>query len=399
MQIIASILAEMFGSGELIDQTKYADIAADAATMRRLDGIPSGRGGGDRARLAPRAQGRSDPPARREPAGRARAAGAGDRRAARDRSIRCWRPATWSVASNARCSRPTACSPRTPAGCAASARRSAPACPPRPRSGGSRRRPGVRIGHASDPYLRERLIDLDDIANRLLRHLVGKALQPRSGQPARGHHPGRAQSRRRGSARVRPPQAARRDPRGGLARPPTSRSSPAPSASPWSAGSRVPWAFDPGNLVALDGDSGHVFVRPNDDVLQAFQHAISARVERRRYFDQIRSLPSVTEDGVPITLSINAAFLIDLAGMETVGADGCGLFRTEFAFMIRSRYPDVHAQASHYRDALDTAAVGRSCSGRSTSAATSTCPTGACRPRTIRPWAGELCEWRWTGPR
>ena len=34
----------------------------------------------------------------------------------------------------------------------------------------------VRIGHASDPYLRERLIDLDDIANRLLRHLVGKAL-------------------------------------------------------------------------------------------------------------------------------------------------------------------------------------------------------------------------------
>ena len=40
----------------------------------------------------------------------------------------------------------------------------------------------VRIGHASDPYLRERLIDLDDIANRLLRQLVGKALQPRPGR-------------------------------------------------------------------------------------------------------------------------------------------------------------------------------------------------------------------------
>ena len=42
--------------------------------------------------------------------------------------------------------------------------------------------------------------------------------------------------------------------------------------------------------------------------------------------------------------------------MEAVGADGCGLFRTEFAFMTRSRYPDVHTQAAHYRDALDTAA-------------------------------------------
>ena len=43
--------------------------------------------------------------------------------------------------------------------------------------------------------------------------------------------------------------------------------------------------------------------------------------------------------------------------MEAVGADGCGLFRTEFAFMTRSRYPDVHTQAAHYRDALDTAAA------------------------------------------
>jgi phosphotransferase system enzyme I (PtsP) len=114
-------------------------------------------------------------------------------------------------------------------------------------------------------------------------------------------------------------------------------------------------AVDPGNLVALDGDNGHVYVRPNDDILQAFANAVRTRAERRRYFDEIRSLPSVTSDGIPITLSINAAFLVDLAEMEAVGAEGCGLFRTEFAFMTRSRYPDVHTQAAHYRDALDTA--------------------------------------------
>ena len=43
--------------------------------------------------------------------------------------------------------------------------------------------------------------------------------------------------------------------------------------------------------------------------------------------------------------------------MEAVGAEGCGLFRTEFAFMTRSRYPDVDTQAAHYREALDTAGV------------------------------------------
>ncbi|MFO1046766.1 MAG: putative PEP-binding protein [Geminicoccaceae bacterium] len=63
----------------------------------------------------------------------------------------------------------------------------------------------------------------------------------------------------------------------------------------------------------------------------------------------------MTRDGMPVTLSINAAFLIDLAEMETVGAEGCGLFRTEFAFMTRSRYPDVETQAAHYREALQTA--------------------------------------------
>ena len=71
MQIIASILAEMFGSGELIDQSKYADIAPDAAVDAAPRRHPPGRGRGDRPRLAARAAGRGHPPAGREPAGRA----------------------------------------------------------------------------------------------------------------------------------------------------------------------------------------------------------------------------------------------------------------------------------------------------------------------------------------
>jgi phosphotransferase system enzyme I (PtsP) len=110
-----------------------------------------------------------------------------------------------------------------------------------------------------------------------------------------------------------------------------------------------------GDMVALDGDNGHVYVRPNDETLTAFQSAVRTRAERKRFFDEIRELPSVTRDGMPVTLSINAAFLIDLAEMEAVGAEGCGLFRTEFAFMTRSRYPDVETQAAQYREALESA--------------------------------------------
>ena len=54
-----------------------------------------------------------------------------------------------------------------------------------------------------------------------------------------------------------------------------------------------------GDMVALDGDNGHVYVRPNDDTLTAFQNAVRTRAERKRFFDEIRELPSVTRDGIP----------------------------------------------------------------------------------------------------
>ena len=100
--------------------------------------------------------------------------------------------------------------PRHAAGCAGSARRSAPASRAEAAVRRVQEETRVRIGHASDPYLRERLIDLDDLANRLLRHLVGKALSHDPAELPRRHHPGGPQPRRRRPARVRPPQAARR---------------------------------------------------------------------------------------------------------------------------------------------------------------------------------------------
>ncbi|MFL5334509.1 MAG: phosphoenolpyruvate--protein phosphotransferase [Geminicoccaceae bacterium] len=354
MQIIASILAEMFGSGELIDQSKYADIAPDAATMRRLDGsrLVEGVAIGHAWLHEPRVEVTrllaENPQVEHERLERA----IGELRASLDQML-----ATSDLVGGEQ--REVLEAYRMFAHDTGWLRRIREAIGTGLSAEAAVRRvqeeTRIRIGHASDPYLRERLIDLDDIANRLLRHLVGKAL---SHDPAGLPEDTILVARNLGAADLL--EYDRRKLRGVI----LEEGSKTAHVTIVARAIGIPMVgriegvmsyLDPGNPVALDGDSGHVFVRPNDEVLQAFHHAISARVERRRYFDQIRGLPSVTQDGVPITLSINAAFLIDLAGMETVGADGCGLFRTEFAFMTRSRYPDVHTQAAHYREVLDTA--------------------------------------------
>ena len=115
-------------------------------------------------------------------------------------------------------------------------------------------------------------------------------------------------------------------------------------------------AFDTGDLVALDGDNGQLSSARTTRSCRPSSTAITRAGERKPLLRRrSATLPSVTQDGIAVSLSINAAFLIDLAELEAVGAEGCGLFRTELAFMTRNRYPDVAAQAAHYREVLDTA--------------------------------------------
>jgi phosphotransferase system enzyme I (PtsP) len=213
----------------------------------------------------------------------------------------------------------------------------------------------LRIGHASDPYLRERLIDLDDIANRLLRLLVGKS---------RSHDPDQLPdemiliARNLGAADLL--EYDRQKLRGIV----LEEGSKTAHVTIVARAMGVPMlgriegamsAVDPGNLLALDGDNGHLLVRPGDEVLVAFQNAMRTRHEHRRVYEQLRGLPAETRDGIPVGLSINAAFLIDFAELEAVGAEGCGLFRTELAFMTRSRFPTPDAQAAYYREILEQA--------------------------------------------
>ncbi|HJS32333.1 MAG TPA: phosphoenolpyruvate--protein phosphotransferase [Alphaproteobacteria bacterium] len=214
----------------------------------------------------------------------------------------------------------------------------------------------ARMSQISDPYLRERLSDLDDLANRLLRHLIGDRTAARNADlpddtVVVAHAMGPAElldyDRRKLKAVVLEEGS------------PTSHVSIIARALDIPMVGRVRELLsqvEPLDTVVVDGDNGQIVLRPGEDVREMFAGTMRMRAERMVRLALLRDLPAVTRDGVQISLSLNAGLLIDLAHLEDTGADGVGLYRTEIPFMIRSAFPDVGEQIDIYRRVLDRAA-------------------------------------------
>lgn len=212
----------------------------------------------------------------------------------------------------------------------------------------------ARMVSASNPYLRERLMDLDDLAYRLLQHLTGETqsadsipedaiLVARSIGPAELLDYDQSQLRGlivdEGSATSHAAIVARAldipmigNVRGAISR------------------------IESNDRILLDGDAGQVHVRPGDDVWRSFSDAVEGRAQRRAAHAASRDLAAVTKDGVTIALHINAGLLMELGSLEEAGADGVGLCRTEIPFMVSPRFPRMEAQTRMYREYLDAAA-------------------------------------------
>ncbi len=212
----------------------------------------------------------------------------------------------------------------------------------------------ARLSQATDPYLRERLSDLDDLANRLIAHLTGSEERPR-----RQRVPDRAILFARSLGPAELLDYGRR--LHGLVLEegsPTAHVSIVARALGIPVLGRVANALvrvEAGETLILDADNEQVFLRPREDILAAYQETLNDRDRRRRALALIRDLPPVTRDGVRLSLNINAGLLIDLRHLAETGADGVGLYRTEIPFMVRSSFPDVSSQAELYRRVLDQA--------------------------------------------
>ena len=214
----------------------------------------------------------------------------------------------------------------------------------------------ARFRNQSDPYLRERLHDFDDLANRLLQHLVGEdedaaaeelpdniILIARTMGPAELLDYDRTRLKalvlEEGSATTHVAIIAR-----ALDIPVIGRAA--------NVLERVD-TFDP---VIVDGDNAQVYVRPAEDVLQAFAETLQTRAQRMAAYASLRDVAAETKDGARVSLNINAGLLEDLDSVIDTGAEGIGLYRTEIPFMDRSEMPDVDQQASIYTKVLDQAA-------------------------------------------
>ena len=110
-----------------------------------------------------------------------------------------------------------------------------------------------------------------------------------------------------------------------------------------------------GDVILVDGDAGTVAVRPTRAIVTSFEQRMATSLKRRAEFTALRGLPSQTIDGKPITLMVNAGLAEDAAGLEASGAEGIGLFRTEFQFLISATLPGRESQQRLYKSVLDAA--------------------------------------------
>jgi phosphotransferase system enzyme I (PtsP) len=209
-----------------------------------------------------------------------------------------------------------------------------------------------RMRRIVDPYLRERLADLEDLAARLLTALDGseQADNDVAGAILLARRLGPAQLlefHARGIAGVVIEEGSAGGHAAILAR---------ALGLPALGGARGALdSANPGDDAVLDADEGTLILRPDPGVRDAYTRALEARTMRQAAWQAVRESPSVTRDGVGFSLFINVGLTLELDQLAATGAAGIGLFRTEIAMLARGSIPDVAEQAAIYAKVLDVA--------------------------------------------
>jgi phosphotransferase system enzyme I (PtsP) len=110
-----------------------------------------------------------------------------------------------------------------------------------------------------------------------------------------------------------------------------------------------------GDPLLLDVSEGAVFVRPTAPMEEAFEGKLALGQKRRASFAAMKGEPPLTRDGTRVRLMVNAGLRDDVAALDITGADGIGLFRTEFQFLVSATLPQRERQQRLYREVLDAA--------------------------------------------
>jgi phosphotransferase system, enzyme I, PtsP len=211
----------------------------------------------------------------------------------------------------------------------------------------------ARMNSARDSYMRERLHDLEDLANRLLRVLAGKKTVARA-------IPDNAifVARDLGPADLLEYDRTRL--KGIL----LEEGSNANHAAIVARALQIPCVgrlqglrdkVSEGDSVIVDGETGEAYLRPKPDVIAIIHSRLQVRDQRKAEFTRIKDTPAVSRDGARITLLMNAGLEFDLELLDETGAEGIGLFRTEFQFMVSEDLPRLKRQTELYKRVIDAA--------------------------------------------
>ena len=211
----------------------------------------------------------------------------------------------------------------------------------------------TRLGDAGDAYMIERLHDLDDLSNRLLRILTGQGSDTGAEMPdspilvARNIGPGELLDYGKGL-------------RGIILEEGSVGSHATIVARAWA----IPLIINAkgittealnGDRILVDGEQGIIHLRPDDQVQTAFADKMAMQTRAQERYASIRDKTATDKQGVRIGLHMNAGLMADLPSLKSSGAEGVGLFRTELQFLVRNKMPQRAELSALYRRVLDSA--------------------------------------------
>ena len=218
----------------------------------------------------------------------------------------------------------------------------------------------ANMSRAEDDYIKARLDDLNDMFNRLLRILTGQGRPQSESIPdgailvARNIGPGElldyGQQAKESGRKLK-----------GVV---LEEGSVGSHATIVAQALAVPLVVQVKGIVTdalnddilfIDAEQGIVHLRPDADVAASFQDRIATQAVAQKTYSAIRDEPATTLDRVTISLQMNAGLLGDLPSLESSGAEGVGLFRTELRFLSTTKVPGRKELAEAYSKIMTSA--------------------------------------------
>jgi phosphotransferase system enzyme I (PtsP) len=211
----------------------------------------------------------------------------------------------------------------------------------------------ARMGQVADAYLRDRLADLDDLSNRLLRILTGQGVNTGADLPVDPI----LVARNIGPAELLEYGRSLR----GIV---LEEGSVGSHAAIVARALAIPLVIHAdqvtvealnGDHIMVDGDQGLVHLRPDDSVVTAFRDKMAMQAKAQDRYASLVGKPAKTLDGEVVELHMNAGLMADLPSLDSSGAEGVGLFRTELQFLVRNKMPKRGELVALYARVLDAA--------------------------------------------